>query len=88
MPCLLLLDSLSTPVSGSIIKVIFSFPERIVYLKENLKKKKSAIVFNVNYKISLIGKWKEKISTCVGLENKANRRWSETQKQTPRKYAF
>lgn len=33
MPCLLLLDRRSTPVSGSIIKVIFSFPERILYLK-------------------------------------------------------
>ena len=32
MPCLLLLDRVSTPVSGSITNVILSFPERILYL--------------------------------------------------------
>lgn len=32
MPCRLLFDSLSTPVSGSIVKAILSFPETMLYL--------------------------------------------------------
>lgn len=41
MPCRLLLDRLSTPVSGSIIKVILSFPERILYLRGKKKQELS-----------------------------------------------
>lgn len=33
MPCRLLFDSLSTPVSGSIVKAILSFPETMLYLQ-------------------------------------------------------
>lgn len=33
MPCRLLFDSLSTPVSGSIVKAILSFPETMLYLE-------------------------------------------------------
>lgn len=59
MPCRLLLDRLSTPVSGSIIKVILSFPERILYLRE---KNKSSVSIMLQNSI-LLGKcWKHK---CV-----------------------
>lgn len=33
MPCRLLFDSLSTPVSGSIVNAILSFPEAMLYLE-------------------------------------------------------
>lgn len=33
MPCRLLFDSRSTPVSGSIVKAILSFPETMLYLE-------------------------------------------------------
>lgn len=54
MPCRLLFDSLSTPVSGSIINVILSFPDTILYLKANKKKKKRSITIIMFYNAILL----------------------------------
>lgn len=45
MPCRLLLDSLNTPVRGSIRKVILSFPETMLYLHQRERAAMVIIVF-------------------------------------------
>lgn len=67
MPCRFLLDSLSTPVYGSIIKNILSFPETILYLKANKIKKKE---HNFNYVLQcyiydIAGVAENKVSTFL-----------------------